>query len=339
MATRATARSTTVLHRVWRALLVVAAAASTAVAGIADSPLPRFSNGKTSVPVFFVTGVVKRGPLQTDFLCTSFAAAPVDIGVEIFDADGTRLNDVNTGAGAVLDVAPGQTVTIATSGTRAFLETTVVPLVKVSQGSARVVASAPDVRCNAVIVDDAFMPPASLATLSPGVRLAVGPLLPGAPLPRFPGGGQATHAAVIPGVTKRGPVQTDVMCTSLADQPIDIGVEIFGPDGTLENRIVDGNGALLGVPPGATVTFGTTGGAAFLEDAVIVTRGVAQGVARVVSTTAAVTCSAIVLDAEQTPPSAMSSLSGGDTGLPGDVNRDGRVNAADVPALTRALYQ
>src|SRR5512139_708446 len=88
-------------------------------AGIADTPLPRFADGKQSVLVRAVTGVVKRGGLETDFLCTSFDSEAVNIGVEVFGVDGVRLNDVSTGSGALLAVGPGQTVTIGTGGTAA----------------------------------------------------------------------------------------------------------------------------------------------------------------------------------------------------------------------------
>jgi hypothetical protein len=274
------------------------------------SPLPSFSDGKPSVSILTVPGVVKRGRLQTDVLCTSLESLPVDIGVEIFDANGALLNNVTAGVGAMLSVNTAHTVTIGTSGTATYLESAVIPLTNVSQGSARVVASAPGVRCNVVIVDDAVSPPVSLATLGEGVQPAPGAVPPTLPLPQFADGQQATHAAVVPGVVKRGSVEMAFFCTSLASGPIDIGVEIFAPDGTLVNSVAGGNGAVLNVPPRATVTVGTTGTASLLESTVIVSPSVAQGLARIVSTSGQLTCTALVLDAAVTPPAAMSALMG-----------------------------
>jgi hypothetical protein len=293
------------------ALLV--ALASSAFAAISDTPLPRFADGQPAVEVMGVPGVVKRTRLQTEFVCSSLAAMPIDVGVQVFDADGRLLNDIGAGNGAVLNVVPGQTVTIGTSATAALLESAVIPLAMVSQGYARIVASSPRVACNVLIVDDAISPPASIVTLGPGAALANEFSPP--PLPRFSDGSVATHALRIPGIVKRGRSETVLMCTSLAATMIDIGVEIFGADGALQNDIEGGNGALLGIVPGATVTFGTTGTAALLESTVIVLPGVAQGEARIVATSSQVRCNAFVLDSDLTPPASMGSLLIG-SGLP-----------------------
>jgi hypothetical protein len=279
-------------------------------ASIVDDPLPRFSSGKESVTVSIVPGVVKRNRLQTDVLCTSRAAGPVDIGVELFDAAGTRLNDVGAGVGAVLDVQPLQTITIGTSTTLALLESTTIPLTEIEQGVARVVASDAAVQCTAMIVDDAVTPPLALGTLGPGVAPGEGAALLGAALPRFADGQAATHSAVFPGLIKRGRMETVVFCTSLAAAPADIGVEVFGVDGARLNDVESGSGALLGVAPGATVTIGTTGTNAFLESIVITLPGVSQGLARVVSTSGALRCSAQVVDAAGVVPATMSELTG-----------------------------
>ncbi len=335
--------------RTWMAgglclLALVACCARAARAGIGDSPLPRFADGKPSVRIAAIPGVVKRGSLQTDFLCTSFDSTPVDIGVEIFDTNGPLLNDVSAGVGAVLNVGPGQTVTIGTSGTATFLESAVIPLTSVSQGSARMVASSTRVRCNAILLDDTASPPTGLATLRAGVQPAPGAVPPGVPLPEFAGGRAATHAGPIPGVVKRGQAETVVFCTSLATTPIDIGVEIFRPDGTVANSVAAGNGAVLDVAPGATVTFGTTGTAAFFETTVISTAGIAQGMARVVSTSPQVTCAGLMLDSAVTPPTFASDLPGAlvDTttvGLPSPLPRfsDGKSSVAimTIPGVVK----
>ncbi len=309
-----------------------------AAAGVAGTPLPRFADGKQALLLMAVPGVIKKGRVQTDFLCTSLDHDPVDIGVEIFDTLGNRLNDITAGAGAVLDVSPGHTTTIGTGATSAYLETQVIPLAAFSQGFARIVGSSNRIRCNIIVLDDSAAPPVAIATLSDGMRPVPGPVLPTVPLPRFADGHEATHAVLFPGVIKRGRMQSDVFCTSLAIEAIDIGVEMFGPDGAVENNVADGNGAVVNVPPGATVTFGTTGTAAFLETQVIAMRGVAQGFARVVTTSPAVTCAAMVVDSAVTPPTALSALFAGGHFGPGDVNQDGAVNAADLPALVRAIF-
>lgn len=273
-------------------------------------PLPQFSDGKSSQAVLQVPGVMKRDSLQTLFLCTSLAAAPVDIGVEIFGMDGTLLNDVHAGVGVVLDVGPGETVTIATSTTPAYVESTIIPLANGVQGFGRVVASSSQVLCDAIVADDLTVPPRTLARLGAAVQPRTGALPPSAALPEFSDGHAATHAAYFPGLIKRGHAETDIFCTSVAAADIDIGVQVFRPDGTVANDLHSGNGAVLAVPSGATVVIGTTGTAALLESTVITLAGIAQGMARVVADSKNLLCSAMVLDAGASPPAAMSALVG-----------------------------
>ncbi len=289
-------------------ILLFGAAQRPAFAGIGDAVLPQFSDGKPSVSILKVPGIVKRTRLQTDFLCTSFETSAVDIGVQLFDTDGTLLNDVHAGAGAILNVASGQTVTIGTKATAAFLESLTITAADISQGSARVVASASGVRCNVLLVDDGVTPPVSLATLGEGVRPIAGAVLTSSALPQFADGKAATHAAVIPGVVKRGSVEMDFLCTSLAPDVIDVGVEIFSSAGVLLNSVTAGNGAVLNLAPGATVTFGTTGTAALLESHVLTVAAVSQGLARIVSTSDQVACTALVIDAGVAPPGSLSAL-------------------------------
>lgn len=272
------------------------------------NPLPQFSDGKGSVHIMTVPGALKRDQLQTEIMCSSLDSVPVDIGAEIFAADGTLLNDINADVGAVLNVAPGQTVTIGTSATLAFLESTVIPLNNGLQGAARIVASSSDVRCNVFTVDDALTPPAALGVFYPGVAPVAGSAPGTLPLPQFSNGDQATHSLVVPGVVKRGNAETEFFCTSLAGGAIDIGVEVLNPNGTVANSIAGGNGAVLSVAPGSTVTIGTTGTTALLETTVISLAGVAQGLARVVSNSDQIICSALVLDAAGAPPAALSGL-------------------------------
>lgn len=275
----------------------------------AERPLPTFSDGTPAVVEQWFTGVINRGRMETDFLCTVTGSTPTHVGVEVYDAAGRLQNDIEADVGAILDVGPGQTVTIGTSGSKALLETLVIPLGAIAQGSARVVASAAEVRCSAVIVDNAVTPPVALGTLAPPRQTTPGGILARA-LPTFPGGRQATHAALFPGLIKRGRMETEIFCTSLADEAVDIGVEVFASSGSALNNVSSGNGAVTRVAASATVTIGTSGTASYLESNVIVLPAVSQGLARVVTTSGRVWCSAMVLDAGVTPPVSMSELRG-----------------------------
>ena len=308
-------------------------------AAIGSTALPIFPDGKPSVLLMAVPGVVKRGMIESDFLCTSLDSNPVDVGVEIFDINGNLLNDVHGGSGALLDLRPGGTGTIGTSGTAALVETTVISLSAFSQGFARIVGSSEHIRCNVLVLDNATDPPASITTLNEGARPTAGALLASVPLPTFSNGHRATHAILFPGIVKKARMQSNVFCTSLAAEAVDIGVEMLSVDGTVLNDVGAGNGAVVAVQPGATITFGTTGTAASLETQVISMPGVAQGVARVVTTSPDITCSAVIVDPTVAPPTAMSALFSGGRLTPGDVNQDGVINAADFPALVRGLFQ
>jgi len=287
--------------------LLIAMAAK-AWAAITDQPLPKFADGKPGLTVLEGNGITKRLRLETELICTSLDRAPIDVGIEIFDENGALRNEVSAGEGAILDVLPGQTVTIGTSATAAFLENDTVPLAEISQGAARVVASSGAVRCSLTLVDEAVVPPASIGRLGAAVRPLQGRGLASVALPRFSNGMTATHSWIVPGVVKRGRVETNFFCTSLASGPVSLGVEVFGPDGDARNSVAEGNGAILDVMPGATVTIGTTGTAAFLETTVIRLEGVAQGSARIVATSGDVLCSAALVESDVLPPVALTSL-------------------------------
>lgn len=327
----------------WVVLFLCAAAplglqARDADAGIADTPLPQFADGKAGIVVLAIPGVIKRDRLQTEFQCTSLDSAPVDVGVEVFGPDGTLMNDIHAGNGALLNVTSGQTVTLGTRGTAAYLESAIITLASVSQGSARIIASSEHVICNSVILDDTATPPTSICALGDALRPAPGPALASAPLPIFSDNHPALFAALVPGTIKRHTLNTSFICTSLAPGNIDLGVEVFAPDGTLQNSINAGNGAILDVAPGATVTLSTTGTASLLETGIIGTALSAQGLGRIVSTSAQVICSVLVLDASTSPPVAMSNLPGGPSAAVGDANHDGVVSAADLAAVVAHLF-
>jgi hypothetical protein len=126
-----------------------------AIAGPGDTPLPTFADGKPAQAVYLALGVMKNNNLETDVVCTSLEATPVDIGFQTFDETGALRNNVSApgplcnagtrsglactvdssldtvngcpgatcpgccgpGSGAMLAVAPGKTVTIGTAGT------------------------------------------------------------------------------------------------------------------------------------------------------------------------------------------------------------------------------
>jgi len=126
-----------------------------AAAGLGDTPLPTFADGKPAQAVYTALGVIKNNNLETDFVCTSLDSVPVDVAIQVFDETGALRNDVTAagtlcnggtraglactvdssldtvngcpgatcpgccvlGSGAMLAVAPGRTVTIGTAGT------------------------------------------------------------------------------------------------------------------------------------------------------------------------------------------------------------------------------
>src|SRR2546426_3483507 len=97
------------------ALLVVVAAGEASVgAGVQDTPLPTFSDGHAAQLAALVPGAIKDNNVETVVICTNLAAAPLDVGLEVFDETGAVRNEVATGNGAILSVAPGATVTFGT---------------------------------------------------------------------------------------------------------------------------------------------------------------------------------------------------------------------------------
>jgi len=126
-----------------------------AAAGLVNTPLPTFADGKPAQAVYTMLGAIRNNNLETDVACTNLDSVAVDIGFEVFDETGALRNNVgaaatmcNTGSrvaqactvdnsvdtvngcpgavcpgccvpgsGAMLAVAPGRTVTIGTAGT------------------------------------------------------------------------------------------------------------------------------------------------------------------------------------------------------------------------------
>lgn len=116
-------------------------------------------------------------------------------------------------------------------------------------------------------------------------------------LPTFSGGGAAVHAYTAVGVIKNNDVETVFMCTNVDTGPINIGVEVFDAAGVLANSVNAGNGAILAVAVGSTVSFGTSGTPLLTEDTTITALpNLKNGSGRVVASTKNVACTAIVLD-------------------------------------------
>ena len=120
------------------------------------------------------------------------------------------------------------------------------------------------------------------------------------PLPTFSDGKAAQLVALLPGVIKKNQIDTDVICTNLAPAAVDVGFEVFDQNGVRGNGVASGNGALLAVGPGRTVTIATGGTAVLHEDAVITLEApvtnLANGSGRVVATSKNIACTAVVAD-------------------------------------------
>src|SRR5439155_4870158 len=110
---------------------------------------------------------------------------------------------------------------------------------------------------------------ADLMTLSRAFCLAVTAcLVAGAPVPvhagvadtpppSFADGKPAQLAVLLPAVVKDNNLRTYVVCTNLGATPVDVGLEVFDQGGVRGNTVAAGNGALLNVAAGGTVTFST----------------------------------------------------------------------------------
>ena len=128
------------------------------------------------------------------------------------------------------------------------------------------------------------------------------------PLPVLVPGVATKHVFSVPGVIKGGSLDTLFLCTSTSTDTIRIGVEVFGPAGSLQNNVAGGDGA-IDVAPGATVTIGTGLTAGIATDTFIGALSFVQnGSARIVSTSTSILCTAQVVDFVGSPPASMTSL-------------------------------
>jgi len=139
------------------------------------------------------------------------------------------------------------------------------------------------------------------ATLGLGAHAHAG--ITDTPVPTF-NGHAAQVVALVPGVIKSDAIETDVICTSLAPAAVDVGFEVFNQAGVRANRVSTGNGAILAVGPGRTVTIATGGTAVLHEDAAITLEApvteLANGSGRVVATDIRLACNAFTVDSLHT---------------------------------------
>src|SRR5262249_47097456 len=124
--------------------------------------------------------------------------------------------------------------------------------------------------------------------------------VPDTPLPTFADGQPAKLVALLPTVVKDNELRTYVMCTNQGGTPADPGLEVFDPTGLRRNPTAAGNGAVLGVAAGGTVTFSTGATVALIEQQIITLEApvvvLGQGSGRVVATALQVGCNAYVAD-------------------------------------------
>jgi hypothetical protein len=128
--------------------------------GPVNTPLSPFKDGSLGKYLWTVPGVVKKQGFVTEFTCTNLDApgTAADIGVEIFDETGTRLNDVSgtppAGCnGAMLGVPAGHTVTFSNGATVQFHEDCIIAIAGGTSGSARILSTSSKIACNAIIAD------------------------------------------------------------------------------------------------------------------------------------------------------------------------------------------
>src|SRR5439155_19938192 len=112
-------------------------AATPALAGIADTPLPVLVAGQPTYHLYSVPGVIRGGGMETFFSCTSTDTATMQVGVEIFgSAGGAPVNDATAES---LSVGPGGSVVFSTGPAVWIGVNGLVPAG--SKGSARILAT------------------------------------------------------------------------------------------------------------------------------------------------------------------------------------------------------
>lgn len=152
------------------ALLTVAitVAATSAMAGPGDSPVPSISNSASTRILFTVPGVIKNNGIETAIMCTSLDSTAGTLAFEIFAPEGGGpLNDVSSGvANGTLALPVGATVTISTGTSVGLHEDLAIDgLGNVKNGSARILGTTTRVLCTALLVEKLGVTPATITTL------------------------------------------------------------------------------------------------------------------------------------------------------------------------------
>lgn len=144
------------------ALAVLFSFASAAQAPISEQPPDLQGQGATHL--WTVPGVVTIGN-ATVFACTNVSTSSIIVGVEVFDADGTAVNDPSSSS---LAVDAGGTVMFGTSAAlnAFFVDSELFVPAIVTKGSARILATAKSgIICSAFLVAD--------GATSPSISLSV----------------------------------------------------------------------------------------------------------------------------------------------------------------------
>lgn len=135
-------------------------------ATITDTPLPLLNGATQARLVYTLTGVVDSTRIATSFHCSSTARSGGDDilwGVEVFE-NGVVQNDVTAGVG-VATLNPGDTDIINTRSGPALNDGNGdLGGPEVQDGSARILATSPNIICTAFLVDTND-PPAFITTL------------------------------------------------------------------------------------------------------------------------------------------------------------------------------
>jgi hypothetical protein len=135
---------------IFAVLLAGHVAATPALAGIADSPLPVLVVGEKTFHVYSVPGVQQNGALGTFFSCTSTDTATMQVSVEGFgSAGGGPITDAVANS---LAVAPGATVTFATQSAVGIGVDSIIGFIS-ARGSARILATSKKLACTAFVAD------------------------------------------------------------------------------------------------------------------------------------------------------------------------------------------
>ena len=128
-----------------------------ALAGIADSPLPVLVAGQTTLHLYSVPGLMDTQCQHSFFSCTSTDAAAMQVGVELFAGPGGP--PVNDAAATSLSVNPGGSVILGTSPATAFSVNSVIGSTLNSSSSARILATSKKLACTAFVTDVCNSPP------------------------------------------------------------------------------------------------------------------------------------------------------------------------------------